>query len=724
LRRRLTKLLVALITALLVLLITQESILKLGIIQRLELATIDYRFQHRGLKESLRDSGMVVIVEISQDSYRALPDRFPWPRCYYAHLVRNLKRAGARVVGLDLMLTGADMANPLNDQELRDAIRETGVVVLAGKIEPENDQYQHVSNDENFGNEFLHIDSTLGIVNILNDADGVHRRYAPFFESAGNFTVPTFAFAVLNKYFDLSPFTTAEDWGDRFAYAGRDIPKYDASSFLINFYGSSGTSRFIKFADVIDDSAFTTLDEIDYGTQLNTFDDPIDGYLYDGTFKNKIVLVGSRVPEDHDLFPVSIAKGRRQGDNLMYGVEIHANVIESILRSDFVRKQSGALEILSVLFFCFVTFFVTSALKASKTRFHFLVEVNGFLFALAEIFVLAYASLLLFTHASYLLTTISPILAVLAGYFASTTYHFVVERKQRVLIKEMFSTYVNPSVVDELISNPEKLALGGERRTLTVLFADIEGFTTISENLPSEQLVGILNEYLSAMSEVVFRHSGTLDKYQGDAIMAFWGAPIAQHDHALNACRAAIEMQQVAKEIRSAWRSEKKPLFHLRIGINTGEMVVGNMGAMRKFDYTVIGDSVNLGSRLEGANKQYHTGIIVSENTFSLVSQEMVGRELDLLTVKGRSEPIHIYELLMTRESPLDHELREFLVFFGEGIGHFRKKEWEAARAAFSAASSLRPADDPTLMYLQRISQFEIEPPPENWDGVFEMTTK
>jgi len=720
----LTKLFVALITALLVLLVTQESILKLGVIQRLELATIDYRFQHRGLKESLRDSGVVVIVEISQDSYRALPDRFPWPRSYYAHLIRNLKRAGAKVVGLDLMLTGADMANPENDQDLRDAIRESGMVVLAGKIEPENDQFQHVSSNENFGNEFLHIDSTLGIVNILNDADGVHRRYTPFFESAGNYTVPTFALAVLNKYFGLSPFTTAEDWGDRFAYAGRDIPKYDASSFLINFYGSSGTSRFIKFADVIDDSGFATLDEIDYGTQLNTFDDPIDGYLYDRTFKNKIVLVGSRVPEDHDLFPVSIAKGRRQGDNLMYGVEIHANVIESILRSDFVRKQSVALEILSVLFFCFVTFFVTSALKASKTRFHFLVEVNGFLFALAEIFVLAYASLLLFTHASYLLTTISPILAVLSGYFASTTYHFVVERKQRVLIKEMFSTYVNPSVVDELISNPEKLALGGERRTLTVLFADIEGFTTISENLPSEQLVGILNEYLSAMSEVVFRHSGTLDKYQGDAIMAFWGAPIAQADHALNACRAAIEMQQVAKEIRAAWRSENKPLFHLRIGVNTGEMVVGNMGAMRKFDYTVIGDSVNLGSRLEGANKQYHTGIIVSENTFSLVRQEMIGRELDLLTVKGRSEPIHIYELLMTRESPLDHELREFLIFFGEGIEQFRKMRWEEARASFSAASSLRPEDNPTLMYLQRISQFEIDPPPKNWDGVFEMTTK
>lgn len=718
-----TKLGLPILVALFLVIITQESILKLGILQRLELASIDYRFQSRGRDVSFKDSANVVIVEISEESFHSLPARWPWPRSYYAHLLRNLKAAGARAVGIDLILGSDDVYSPSNDEDLRAAIRETGIAVLAGKTEVIDERYFRTTTTEHFGNIFYAIDSSLGLVNIRNDADGVYRRYSPFFETNTGRRIPTFSLAILDKYFGLPALHTAQDAGDHFLLAHRSIPKYDAGSMLINFYGPSGSFRHIKFADVIDDETLTTNEEAQTGEETNTFSDPDYGYLYDGTFKDKIVVVGSTVPEDHDLFPVAIARGRQPGDNLMYGVEIHANVIESTIRNDFIRKQSAVTEITGIFLLTIVTFLVTSSLKELKTKHAFLVELNGFLFAMAEIFVVGYAAMQLFARQNYLLTIISPMLAVLGGYFSSTAYHFVLERKQRLLIKAMFSTYVNPTLVDELIRNPDKLALGGERKELTVLFSDIESFTTISEATPSQQLVELLNEYMNAMTEIVFKHDGTLDKYEGDALMAFWGAPIPQHDHALRACMTALQMQEELVHLRADWRNLDRPIITVRIGINTGEMTVGNMGGKRRFDYTVIGDSVNLASRLEGANKIYRTSIMVSERTYDLVKHRIEGRELDLITVRGRSEPVKIFELMRALSVPHSPALEEFLALYTEGLKLYRNREWECAKRKLQEALSLRPNDHPTQLYLERSTIYEHTPPPPDWNGVFEITS-
>lgn len=719
-----TKIGLAFVVALLIVVITQEDILKLGIIQRLELASIDYRFQSRGRTSAMKDSGNVIIVEISEESFKSLPEKWPWPRSYYARLIRNLKAAGAKAVGIDIILKGNDAFSLENDEELRAAIKESGIVVLAGKTEVRNDLYMHTTLTQNYGNIFFDVDSSLGIVNIRNDADGVYRRYSPFFGTNSGLRVPTFGFAVLNKYFGFPALTTAENFSDEFVFADRSIPKYDPASLLINFYGPSGTFLHIKFADVIDDERFETIEEAETGAEINTFSDPEFGYLYDGTFKNKIVLVGSTVPEDHDLFPIATARGEQSGDNLMYGVEIHANVIENVLRGQFIRKQSTLTEILAIFLFTITTFFVTSALKNSKTRHHFLVEVNGFLFTLAEIFIIGYAALTLFNDYLFLVTAISPTIAVLGGYFSSTAYHFVVERKQRMLIKGMFSTYVNPSVVDELITNPEKLTLGGERKELSVLFSDLVGFTTLSEGIPPEQLVGLLNEYLSSMTQIIFKNNGTLDKYDGDAVMAFWGAPIPQHDHALRACLSALQMQQALAQIRRVWREQNRPLFRARIGINTGEMIVGNTGGTGRFDYTVIGDSVNLASRLEGANKQYKTGIMVSQQTYDLVKDKILGRELDLMSVKGRLEPLKTFELLQELNGTIDPALEQFLESYTEALRLYKGRRWADARRKFEEALSLRPHDQPTHLYVERTTLYESNPPPEDWNGVFVLETK
>jgi adenylate cyclase len=236
--------------------------------------------------------------------------------------------------------------------------------------------------------------------------------------------------------------------------------------------------------------------------------------------------------------------------------------------------------------------------------------------------------------------------------------------------------------------------------------------------------VAILNEYLSSMAEVIFTNDGTLDKYEGDAIMAFWGAPVPQQDHALRACTTALKMQQALSDIHELWRNQSKPIFRMRIGINTGEMIVGNMGGRGKFNYTVIGDSVNLASRLEGANKEYKTHIMASQRTYDMVRDQIVGRELDLITVKGRSEPVTIYELIQLRDGVTDPRLQEFLECYSSALSLYRQQRWKNAIQLFENALTLRPHDHPTKLYIERAQLYAITSPPEDWNGVFVMTTK
>ena len=727
------KLIVACAVTLVTLVLTQEDILNLRWFQRLELASLDYRFLQRGTRAP--DSSKIVIVEVSDESFKSLPERWPWPRSYYAHIIRNLKAAGAKTIGIDILLSEPDPRSTANDNELKSAIHETGVVVLAGKMDAQDENYKAVSGDEDFGNLFFPVDSSLGLVNVRNDADGVYRRYSPFWESIGGKKgesyvqrIPTFSFAVLNKYLSLAPVATASNNTGSFEYGGHVIPKFDQSSMLINFYGPSGTFRRVKFADVMDDETITTTEEAKTGQPINTFSDPEFGYKNDRTFKDKIVLVGSTMPEDHDLFPVSIAGSSQSDDNLMYGVEIHANVIESILRNDFLSRQSRLSEIILIILLSFGTFFLTSALRSGQSTRHFFLELLAFVLVLCAIGMIGVAGLVCFIKYSLVIAVISPMVAVVGGYIASTGYHYAVERKQRLLIKDMFSTYVNPTVVDELIANPDKLRLGGERRELTVLFSDIEGFATISEKMQTEQLVALLNEYFTMMTGIILKHRGTLDKFLGDAVIAFWGSPLPQEDHALRACTSALEMQATLTQMRTHWQTQDIPPLRVRIGINTGEVIVGNMGGLvagkRTFNYTVIGDNVNIASRLEGANKVYRTGIIVSQATYDLVKGKILGRELDLITVKGRTDPLRIFELIQLRDKSVDSRLGKFWELYEEGLQLYRMRQWKEAENKFRNALLQKEADYPTILYLERINYFAAHPPPEIWDGVFDLPTK
>jgi adenylate cyclase len=708
--------------SLLVLLLTQDIFFTFGPLERLELSTIDMRFRYRGLLNNKTD---VIIVEINSESFKTLPDKYPWPRSYYARLVRNLYRAGARAIGFDVVFSEPDAKHLDGDEDFRKAIRETGIVVVGGKTETSTEQYIVKSADENYGNIFYDADSSIGIVLVRNDEDNIMRRYRPFtYDRAAERRIPTLSFATLNKYFKRPQFFTAENTPTEFLYEGRTIPKADPVSMYVNYYGPDRTYPHIRIADVLDDEEFKTKEELELESDINTFDDPDMGYLYDGTFKDKIVLVGSTEPEEKDMFAIPLAYGRETGDNLMYGVEIHANVIQNVLDDNFLYREPQWLDILVIIILCAITFIGLILFKEVKFRRSSISELLSILFVLIELGLIGYISMELFSKLSYVTTMTHPSLAVVFGFAGATIYNYITERKQKTLIKGMFSTYVNPTLVNELIDNPEKMRLGGERKELTVMFSDIEGFTSVAESMKPEELVEVLNDYLSLMTNIIFSSGGTVDKFEGDAIMAFWGAPIDQPDHALRACQGSLDMMRALNDIRDKWVAEGRPKINIRIGLNSGNMIVGNMGGTGRFDYTVIGDSVNLGSRLEGANKQYRTRIMIGQRTHELVKDHIITRELDMLVVVGKTEPIRVYELIGMKDGQIDPKLEKFLDLYSKGLTLYRSREWTSAIEHFEKAIKLKPDDYPSQIYVERSNLYIMTPPPDDWNGVFILRSK
>lgn len=297
------------------------------------------------------------------------------------------------------------------------------------------------------------------------------------------------------------------------------------------------------------------------------------------------------------------------------------------------------------------------------------------------------------------------------------------EESQKRFIKNAFAHYLSPPVIDQLILHPDTMELGGKEQELTTFFSDIQGFSTISEKLTPPQLVGLLNEYLSEMSDIILNYDGTVDKYEGDAIMAFYGAPHQFKDHAVRACYAAIDMQKRLEVLRSHWVQHGRDALFVRMGMNTGPAVVGNMGSHSRMDYTVMGDSVNLASRLEGANKFYSTYTMISETTYNKVKNFIEARELDQIQVVGKTEPTKVYELLC-RKGKLDDDFIEMLVVYNKALELFKNRQWADAKVEFKNASKIIKHDGPSHTYMKRCTEFLRKPPPANWNGVYSLKAK
>ena len=311
----------------------------------------------------------------------------------------------------------------------------------------------------------------------------------------------------------------------------------------------------------------------------------------------------------------------------------------------------------------------------------------------------------------------SPLLTLLVAVVGAFAYSYFSEDRQRRVVLKALGQYVSPHVAAEIQRNPESLKLGGQRREMTVMFTDIQGFTDLSESMDSQKLSEMLNFYLGEMSDLILKCNGTLDKYIGDAIMSFWNAPIVQADHALLACRAALAMRDREAQIQDDLQRLGAPGLLTRIGINTGPMVFGNMGAPQKFNYSVLGDAVNLGSRLEGANKIYSSRILVAETTVALTREKFAFRELDLLRVKGKLKPLAVFELLA--EGSADDTTRDHVGKFESALAAYRRQDWEEAERILSALHEQLPQDGPVASLLKRIAKLRHDPPPADWDGVY-----
>ena len=318
---------------------------------------------------------------------------------------------------------------------------------------------------------------------------------------------------------------------------------------------------------------------------------------------------------------------------------------------------------------------------------------------------------------------VAPMVAATAVFASTSAYRFALGQRERRLIKRAFQHYVAPAIVQQMLDDPARLKLGGEARDVTVIFTDLAGFTSFAEHLTPEALRERLSTYFKAMMDVLLAEDATLDKFIGDAIMVYFGCPIADPAHPHKACRAALAMQHRLDELNEEWQRAGAPTVHMRIGINTGTAIAGNMGTDEIFNYTILGDCVNLASRLEGANKYYGTRIMVGEDTWSRVNNAFEARELDWIRVKGKARPVAIFELL-SETSTLPDRMRSIRDQYARGLELYRERKWNEAAETFRTVLEIDPMDGPSRTLLERCTHLAQEPPPESWDGVYVMSSK
>lgn len=396
-------------------------------------------------------------------------------------------------------------------------------------------------------------------------------------------------------------------------------------------------------------------------------------------------------------------------------VGIHASTLNTILSGEFLDDRPWWYSsILALLLSLLVMLIIRSFQPIYAVG-------GGFIFTLL---VLA-AGGGYFLGTGIYLNLLAPVLSVFFTSIFIFIVNFFLLEKEKSFIRNAFSHYLSPDVISELVSNPDKLNLGGEKKRLTAIFTDVQGFSTISETLDPSDLVKLLNAYLTEMSNTILDLRGTIDKYEGDAIIAFFGAPVEYDEHPENACLSAVKMRRVEKDLNKYFLKERMstvPLF-TRIGINTGDMVVGNMGTPKKMDYTIMGNAVNLAARLEGVNKQYRTGILVSEETYKYGCANITARQLDRVRVVGINTPVRLYELI-EEKSMIDSKTVEGLEVFQKGLEIFEIREWVKAQKIFTNVLKIFPDDGPSKKYIQRCLDFMKKPPGKDWDGVFSLTMK
>lgn len=422
--------------------------------------------------------------------------------------------------------------------------------------------------------------------------------------------------------------------------------------------------------------------------------------------KGKVCIIGPATRDLGDYYPTPFSES-------LYGYAIHANLYDTIISNSFIYPEASWLQ-LFMLTIATVTIGTIAYQKPMRTG----IFTTG-LVVTAYVVVVFVA----FAVGNTWFKIVEPLFAMSFSFAATVSYRAATEGRQRKMVTNMFERYVDTAVVQQLLDNPALLKLGGNSSEITILFSDIKGFTSISERLNPVTLVRLLNLYTTEMTSVIMKHRGTVDKFIGDAIMAFWGAPLPDGDGPYNACVAGLEMQEKLQRLQTRFAEFGDIHVHHRIGINTGSCIVGNMGSEQKFNYTAMGDPVNIASRIEQINKQYGTELMISEMTSDKVKERVVAREVDKVVVKGKSEPLKIYELMGLANRPMNEMSKNFFEMYTEGLKAYHERRWDEGIAYMEQALTFRHEDPVCTVYIERMKLFQFHPPEPNWDGVFGLHT-
>lgn len=677
-----------------------------GVLTPYTLKTVDLMFRRLPLPPASPDVALIAIDQADIDFFKDQGVGWPWPRELYAPIIEFCHRAKVRAVIFDMLYTENSVYGKEDDQKFAQAIQEAGNVILPFFLSQRSKEgatgeaeVLHKSGLKIAGSAprfvkqyqsllpplppLLAEARGLGNVECSPDSDGTFRRL-PLVVPFQDYWLPMLGFAAFQLTRPVEPWKFQNG---ALVQGDTQIPLDRQGRFLLKFRGPSRSHARYSAANIIQSEI-----------RLQHGQPPI----YDPEkLSGKWVLVGATAPGLLDLKPSPLAP-------VYPGVELHATLLDNLLQGDFFRTVPAWLQWLWTL--GLTVGLVALVLLANRLW----VVLSGLI-----IFLLLHfgVSAVLFSR-GWLLATVLPTASLGLAFVLTAAFSYATEGRQKLAIRTMFSRYMSEEVINHLLDHPEKVRLGGERRRLTLFFSDLAGFTTISEGLEPEVVVQLLNEYLSAMTEIILAEQGTVDKYEGDAIMAFWGAPLPLADQALRACRAAWRQQAALHSLNQRFQAKGWPRLHCRIGLHTGDAVVGNLGSRKRFDYTVIGDTVNLASRLEGLNKFYGTAVMASETTVQECQGAMEFQELDWVAVKGRETPVGVFTALAFK-GELSVSQDQAKKAFADGLALYRQRRFDQAAQAFRQAQEHWPEFAPSREFLRRCQEYQEAPPPADWDAVF-----
>ena len=631
---------------------------------------------------------------------------FPMKRRYYGELVDKLTKLGIKSIIFDVILAEPDRDNPNNDRVYVEAVARSGKVGNLVYIDGETMKVKPPLKG------LLKASAIIAQphVELTQDKDGQIRRYMPFYKSDADFdgtpdTWKTYAEA------GLKGLKCGEECVDI------PIPSIGLAAYAL-YSGKSLSQLFLEYdSEKTLNYRYPSWRRMNPGWDKNeknlicsafkyiSFADILSGKLSKeekAALNGGITLVGSTAMGAYDHVPSPFM-------SQFPGVEVHATFVDNLLAGDFRRPLSVTYTTLLVLFLPWLPVLLRRYSLAT------LISVClGVIGAMVILDIVLLSNCILMPFGSLVLALFLPFAYV-------TVSKGLAEGREKKWIKNTFGQYLSPKVVEIITKDPSKLMLGGEKRDMTAMFCDIAGFTTISEKLTPEQLTAMLNTYLSGLTDMILKHDGVVDKFIGDCIMAFWNAPVDLKNHRTNALLAAVDCLAVNNRL-NAEAKDKGIQPNFRIGLNAGPMTVGNMGSKNRFSYTAIGDAVNLASRLEGANKFFHSRIMASEAVFEEAKDLLDARYLGQIRVVGKAIPVKVYEPF-ARKGEAPPEIAKMLQLYGAGIANFYSGKYSESAKDFKAALGARPEDGPSQFYFEQAEEYAKQPP-KDWDGAFNLTSK